>query len=175
MTTSKKEWKALAEKLGERMRHHAFCDQHPLSKAEPDTCPFCDDRRAYLAYVTLMERDGTPRARTIVEVYQAEAETVTVDELLSRTKPKSPSAKGLPKVEWTGNRYSKCDNFAIQTSSVREEGFFAELWLLTRPAREAYKRLDPPENGWYGSGAIQKCKALARRVAKEMENAPCPA
>jgi len=40
-------WKAIAEKLAERMSYHAYCDTHPEREATPDTCPFCADRAAY--------------------------------------------------------------------------------------------------------------------------------
>lgn len=44
-------WRELAIRLGERMRHHAHCPTHWRDAADPENCPFCDDRAAYDAYV----------------------------------------------------------------------------------------------------------------------------
>jgi hypothetical protein len=43
-------WRVLSDRLGARMAHHAFCEAHSLDDADPDGCPFCDDRAAYLEY-----------------------------------------------------------------------------------------------------------------------------
>lgn len=44
-------WREIANDLGARMANHAYCDTHPLAQADPDNCPFCDDRRAYLRWL----------------------------------------------------------------------------------------------------------------------------
>lgn len=67
-------WRDVARELGERMEHHAFCDDHEPSEAVPDSCPFCADRAAYRRYL---------RKAGLREVQQ-EGESVGVWELFAR-------------------------------------------------------------------------------------------
>jgi hypothetical protein len=47
---------AAAEKLAERMAHHADCEEHPKSQASPQ-CPYCLDRAAYSTWLASGGRD----------------------------------------------------------------------------------------------------------------------
>ena len=44
------DWHAIAETLAQRLRHHAYCNQHP-PQALQESCPFCEDRAAYSLYL----------------------------------------------------------------------------------------------------------------------------
>lgn len=50
-------WRSIADLLASRLMHHAWCEQHADPEEDQD-CPFCDDIRAYIAY---LERGGTSR------------------------------------------------------------------------------------------------------------------
>lgn len=43
------DWHGIATELAQRLRHHAFCAQHPVATPGKD-CPFCEDRAAFGMY-----------------------------------------------------------------------------------------------------------------------------
>lgn len=49
MARQQPSWERVARVLGERMHHHAVCEEHPLETAD-EQCPFCADRAAYLMF-----------------------------------------------------------------------------------------------------------------------------
>lgn len=69
-------WRELAERLGARMESHAFCVDHDETDPQSD-CPYCQDRAAFRLY----ERKAGKRPDPL-----AGARTVSVDELMSRTR-----------------------------------------------------------------------------------------
>lgn len=58
-------WKAVADALGARLKHHAYCEDHPESQPQPD-CPFCKDRTAYRMWQGKAGvRDAPPEGRSM--------------------------------------------------------------------------------------------------------------
>ncbi len=49
-------WKAVADRLGERLSHQAFCDNGHTASTRAPECPFCQDIAAVEAWRSLSRR-----------------------------------------------------------------------------------------------------------------------
>jgi hypothetical protein len=54
---SRETWRAVAMALGNAMRNHQYCEDHPASEPEP-SCPFCADRAVYARFKAFAEKNG---------------------------------------------------------------------------------------------------------------------
>lgn len=59
MSSKQPTWREVAVRLGERMRHHSYCPEHPEAESDSDNCPFCADREAFAQYI-VKKRSTSP-------------------------------------------------------------------------------------------------------------------
>jgi hypothetical protein len=113
-------WRLVADVLAERLRHHAFCEDHPRSRSAPTDCGFCADRAAWDLYKS---QGGLIRGV---------GEESLVRRLRRRAdEDEGPRFMGWPDSWWEAHRW-RCPNDHVSTTVLRSEALQRDACLACR-------------------------------------------